>query len=302
MVVGYLGCIPVSAVFKGREVLGASIHSFSLDPAHRGQGLLLLKRMMELGNGVEYWLGNTANANSSKVLSRSKIPRVPAGDWENAAFWITNYTGFVESALARKGWSEVWAYPLSAALKLRNVLRPRSWIRQGCTLKVHSDFDGRFDVFWQDLQGMYPNRFLTTRSREMLQWHFHYSLLDGNTWVVTREGDARIVSYAIFQRCDNQELGLKRVRLVDFQTLDQDSETLTSMLAWAIQKCREQGVHMLECFGFRPEKQTVIDGKAPHKRQLGSWSYFYSATDNLAQELQEPSVWDPSLFDGDASL
>lgn len=302
MVVGYLGCIPVSAVFKGREVLGASIHSFSLDPAHRGQGLLLLKRMMELGNGVEYWLGNTANANSSKVLSRSKIPRVPAGDWENAAFWITNYTGFVESALARKGWSEVWAYPLSAALKLRNVLRPRSWIRQGCTLKVHSDFDGRFDVFWQDLQGMYPNRFLTTRSREMLQWHFHYSLLDGNTWVVTREGDARIVSYAIFQRCDNQELGLKRVRLVDFQTLDQDSETLTSMLAWAIQKCREQGVHMLECFGFRPEKQTIIDGKAPHKRQLGSWSYFYSATDNLAQELQEPSVWDPSLFDGDASL
>jgi len=47
----------------------------------------------------------------------------------------------------------------------------------------------------------------------------------------------------------------------------------------------------------------VIDQLAPYRRRLGSWSYFYAARSNpLQEELQDPAVWDPSLFDGDASL
>jgi 3-oxoacyl-(acyl-carrier-protein) synthase/acyl carrier protein/GNAT superfamily N-acetyltransferase len=302
-IVGCLGNIPVSYAFRGREIVGASIYSFALDASHRGHGLLLLERLLEWGRAVDYLLGTTANLSSAKLLEKNRIPRVPAGDWGNSSFWITNSKGFLESALTRKRWPKVLAYPAAAALKIREAFKPDSWIRQTNELNVCSSFDERFDVFWKELQGAYPSRFLTTRSSAMLQWHFQYALKQDQAWIVTREDNSRVLAYAVFSRCDNLDLGLKRVRLVDFQTIDDDSRTLIPMLAWGIRKCQKDGIHMLESFGFHPEKQRVIDGLAPHRRRLGSWSYFYAAqNDALRHELQDPAVWDPSLFDGDASL
>ena len=60
---------------------------------------------------------------------------------------------------------------------------------------------------------------------------------------------------------------------------------------------------MLEAMGFAPEKQRVIDSLLPHRRALSSWRYFYkTANPELAEILKRPEVWDPSCFDGDASL
>lgn len=302
-IVGFLGNIPVSYAFQGRPIIGASIYSFALDSSHRGQGLLLLERLLEWGRSVDYLLGTTANLSSSKLLEKNRIPRVPVGDWENSSFWITNYTGFLSCALNRKGWPKLLAYPAAAALKMRDVLKPHARRERSCELKVCSGFDDRFDVFWAELQRTHPERFLTTRSREMLQWHFQYSLQQEKTWIVTREENSRVLAYAVFCRCDNAEVGLKRVRLVDFQVLDEDFRTLVPMLDWGIQRCREEGIHMLESFGFRPGKQRVMDGLAPYRRRLGSWPYFYAAQNEALQKgLRDPAVWDPSLFDGDASL
>jgi 3-oxoacyl-(acyl-carrier-protein) synthase/acyl carrier protein len=304
-IVGFLGNIPVSYSFRGREVIGASLHSFSLDSSYRSHGPLLLQRMLECDSAVEYLVGTTANASSSKLLARSKIPRVPVGDWENSAFWITNYPGFVACALAKKGWPKLLTHLGAAALKIADrCFRPRSlMMRQSSELNVRSSFDERFDVFWDELQRAHPNRFLATRSREVLQWHFQHSLTREKAWIVTWEEKSRLLAYAVFCRCDNPEIGLTRIRLVDFQVLDQGFNALVPMLAWGVGKCREEGVHILESFGFHPEKQRVIGRLAPHRRRLGSWSYFYSARNNLLrQNLQDPAVWDPSLFDGDASL
>ena len=302
-IVGFLGNIPVSYAFKGQEIIGASIYSFALDSSHRGHGLLLFERLLEWGKAVDYLLGTTANLSSAKLLEKNQIPRVPTGDWENSSFWITNYTGFLDCALSRKGWPKLLAYPGAAALKIRDTLRPHRRLQQSAEINVCSGFDARFDRFWEELQRAYPDRFLTTRSREMLQWHFRYSLQQGATWIVTSEDDSRLLAYAIFSRCDNSEFNLKRVRLVDFQVLDGDARTLVPMLTWGVRKCREEGIHMLESVGFRPEKQRVIDGLSPYRRKLGAWSYFYAARNGtLQQDLRDPDVWDPSLFDGDASL
>jgi len=75
------------------------------------------------------------------------------------------------------------------------------------------------------------------------------------------------------------------------------------MLAWALRRCQEEGMHMLEAYGFRPDKQSVIDGLAPYRRRLPSWFYFYKTWDKkLGEELKDPQVWDPSHYDGDSSL
>jgi hypothetical protein len=60
---------------------------------------------------------------------------------------------------------------------------------------------------------------------------------------------------------------------------------------------------MLESVGFRADKQTILAEFSPYERILPSWLYFYHANQKcLAQKLGNVSAWDPSQFDGDASL
>ncbi len=303
-VVGYFGNIPVSYHLRGREVVGASLYSTSLDAPFRGYAVLLIKRFLRWSRAVQYNVCTTANANSSKLIEATKAPHVPVGDWGNSSFWITNHRGFIAGALEKKRLPGVLAYPAAAALSVRERLtKPRVPMRDSHELQVCSGFDERFDVFWQDLQRTYPNRWLATRSREVLDWHFKYALAQNKVWIVTSEEKSRILAYAIFYRYDNPGINLKRVRLIDFQTLSTDNHLLVPMIAWGLRKCRDESIHMLEAYGFRPDKQRIIDGLAPYRRKLPSWFYFYKALDKtLHDELGDPDVWDPSHFDGDASL
>ncbi len=302
-IVGFLGNIPVTYHFKGREVLASSLHAFSLDVSHRGHGLILLNRLLQSPPEVEYFVGTTANASSSKVLDRLGVGRIPVGDWENSAFWITNYDGFVSSAVVRKGWHGSLAGSASVALNMYDKLSKTPWPRQNHPLNRQTGFDERFDVFWQELLRAYPNRFLATRSRDVLDWHFKFSLAQNRAWIVTHEVGTRILAYAIFHRQDHREINLKRVRLVDCQTLPESADALPSLLAWGLQECRVQGIHMLEVFGFRPDKQKAVDRLAPRRRKLPSWTYFHKiSSPSLRTEMQDPQIWDPSQFDGDASL
>lgn len=302
-IVGFLGNIPLSYQFKGREVLGSGLHGFALEPSHRGLGLLLLNRLLEVAPEVEYFVGSTANPNSSAVLDRLGVGRVPVGDWQNSSFWITNYDGFVSSVASKKGLPGSLAGAGSVVLNLYNKISKPSWPEQAHALHRRNGFDKRFDDFWDELKRAYPNRFLATRSRECLQWHFKYSLAQGRTWVVTHEVNSRVKAYGIFQRQDYPEIKLERMRLVDYQSLPGFESVLPSVLAWGLNEARTQEIHMVEAFGFRPEKQQFIDKLAPHSRKLAAWGYFHKiVSPGLEGDLQDLNVWDPSQYDGDSSL
>jgi hypothetical protein len=120
---------------------------------------------------------------------------------------------------------------------------------------------------------------------------------------VTHELNSRVVAYGIFHRQDYREINLQRVRLVDYQSLPGFEDILPSILAWGLNEAREQGIHMLEAFGFRSDKQRMIDKLAPHRRKLNAWGYFHKiVTPTLEHELQDLDAWDPSQYDGDSSL
>lgn len=305
-IVGFLGNIPISYSFKGREIVSACTYLMSVDLPFRGYAVRLIQRLFRWANtNLEFHFCTTANEHSAKLSERLKVPRVPVGDWSNSSFWIANHREFLEAVLERKGWPKLLAYPGSAALVLREmVLKPRRAMGQPSELSFCSNFDERFDVFWKELQEEYPNRLLATRSREVLDWHFKQALAGDRVWILTlNEGSSRILAYAIFCRIDNPQIHLKRMCLIDFQSLNGDHEVLVPMLSRGLRRCEEQRIHMLEAFGFRPDKQCVIDRAAPYRRRLRAWAYFYR-TSNQAwrEELQHVDVWDPSQFDGDASL
>jgi hypothetical protein len=47
----------------------------------------------------------------------------------------------------------------------------------------------------------------------------------------------------------------------------------------------------------------AFDQFAPYRRQLPAWPFYYKATaPEIDAELRRSEVWDPSTFDGDASL
>ena len=107
---------------------------------------------------------------------------------------------------------------------------------------------------------------------------------------------------AVFDRCDNPATSLKRVRLVDFQTLRGYEFALAAIIERTIALCREAGVHVLESIGSTL-KHLCPDVSSAYRRRLQSWAYYYKPLDeDLARKLADPAVWAPSLYDGDASL
>ena len=124
--------------------------------------------------------------------------------------------------------SPVLNYPVSTALFCWDKFRDSTPRTTGSTSEIRlcSEFDGRFDDFWEELKFQKNNALLAVRTRDTLEWHFRNSLSRRSIWILTTSKGSRLVAYAIFDRPDNLALGLKRVRLVDFQALNGSEKEL----------------------------------------------------------------------------
>jgi hypothetical protein len=302
--VGHIGNVPLLCEFENRRLLASASRAVVVDARYRTYSFQLFRNFFKQKR-VNLFLATTVNEQAAKANQVFRAERVPAGSWDKSVFWITDYQGFSASLLAMKDLhGKPLSYPLSAGLRLRDTVAGK-WFktrRNGIEPDYCTEFDERFEDFWQKLRLASAHRLLANRSRETLKWHFKHPLKQGRAWVLTVNRGSELVAYAIFLRQDNAALSLKRMRLVDFQTLE-DVELLRPILCHALARCRRDGIHIVEAMGFGPEKQRVIDSLSPHRRALTSWRYFYKAADSeLAEKLKNSQVWDPSCFDGDSSL
>lgn len=305
-IVGYLGNIPLFYEFGGQRLLASAAHAWVVDTRYRSYSLQLLDRYFSQ-KSVELFLSATIGPAAAEAFAVFPSVPVPVGDWDRSSFWITNYQRFVASWLSMKGLSfaKPLSYVFSIAPLVKRALPNGTWCSASKHLKLRgcSVIDDRFDFFWNGLRDANPHLLLGVRSRDILDWHFRYALANNRAWMVVVSEGSLITAYAVFLRHDNQEYGLKRMRLVDFQTVDGNTAVLPQMLGWALERCRNEGIDMFETIGFCSEKRNRITSMAPYERKLPSWLYYYKARDkSLADRLDDPRVWDPSQFDGDASL
>jgi hypothetical protein len=302
-IVGSLGNIPRSYEFQGRRILTASSHGWVADTEYRSAALLLLDRLINQPH-VDLFLTNTNSVASSPAVSAFQCTRVPVGQWDESAFWITDYQNFVERLLVRKNYSlaKSLSYPLSVAGFLKNRFTKKTLYSDDVEVEGCLAFDDRFDEFWEDLRKCSPHLLLAVRTREVLEWHYKYGLLNNRVWIVTIIERRRIVAYAIFDKKEYSK-GYRQVRLVDFQSLDGGTALLSPLLSWALKKCRAEGIHALVIIGRWLEKGELLERIAPYRRRLPNWVYFYRANSpELAESLKDRRAWAPSLFDGDAGL
>ena len=326
-IVGSVGNIPLLYELDGRRILVASSRSWVADVEHRSVSLLLLDNLIRQRQ-VDLFLSNTVGDKAVAAITAYGCSPISVGIWDEVAYWITNYRGFFESIVAMKNyrltrpfafpsWEGSWtrlkalrarlskplSYPLSAAAFLKDRLAKTS-VREGeVEVKPCTDFDDRFDSFWEDVKRNNRHVLLAVRTREVLEWHFKYALLGNRLWIVTAVDGPRLVAYAIFEKSVNPRSGFKQVNLVDYLSLEDGTSMLEPLLAWTLRRCRSEGVHVLEHTGRWMEKGEFIETAAPYRRKLGTWSYFYHTNNpELRVLLNSRQVWTPSLFDGDATL
>jgi hypothetical protein len=293
---------------EGRRLLAATTRSWVVDSDYRSHSLLLLATYFKQPN-VDLFLNTTVNAFASSAYQTLEGLPVPVGAWDRSLFWITSYRGFAKSFLRKKDTSIAGplSYPLAVAGFLRDRLTASGFRgnRQGPKVRSCAAFDDRFDAFWQAVKKKKSKLLLGVRTREVLEWHFKFALLENAAWIYVLEGNSGLSAYAVFLRQDNPETGLTRVRLVDFQCLDDAAEpaVLNAMLCAAFDRCRQESIYMLELIGLTPTLEAAVAHARPHRRQLPNWMYYYKANERtLAEKLTSPAAWEPSLFDGDSSL
>jgi hypothetical protein len=303
-IVASVGNIPRLYEFEGRRILAATGRGWVAEPEYRSAALLLLDYVINQRN-VDLYVNNSAGSIASTAAVRAfQCQRVPVGVWDEYAFWIPHYQDFVQRFLARKNYplAKLLSYPISAAVFLKDRFTKKALYSGDVEVEVCPAFDERFDDFWVDLRGCNPHLLLAVRTREVLEWHYKYALLDNRVWIVTVVDDSRVVAYAIFDKTVNPT-GFKQAQLVDFQSLDGGTALLSPLLYWALRKCREEGIHRLVNIGRWLEKGEWLENIAPYRRRLPAWIYFYRANNPvLAESLKDQRAWAPSLFDGDANL
>jgi len=304
-IVGWHGNLPSAYYFAGRELLCATSSPWVVDRPYRGYSALLLGHFTRQP-AVDLLVNSTAGHTAGPVFNLLGYSKAPVGSWDKSAFWITNYPEFLRIALSMKAvpLARQLGYPFGAALFLRDHFKAvhKDVGSSFPQIEECSQFDSRFDEFWERLKQDRSETLLAVRTRDTLEWHFRDQLALRQLWILTACKESRILAVAILDRRDRAG-GLKCVRLVDFQTLRGWEKMLLPFLARALEKCRSEGIHFLEVTGCWLDRTGLPRVVPPHYHRLPSWILYYKALNQeLSSALQEPTAWAPSSYDGDASV
>ncbi len=302
--VGTLVNIPTLYLFRGREFICGTGRSWAVDPQYRGFALWLMSEYFDQPN-VDLFV-NTTVADVSEPMHAALSVKMPVGDFQTILYWVTSYQGFAKRALEklRVPAPSVFAVPAAVGLRMKDYFTVKRIPEGPSSIQIESveNFDDRFESFWIELVKANPNVLLGARDQKTLQWHFASPLKSKRLWIVTASTNGVLRAYGIFKR-QEREGGMKRMQLVDFQSLESQEDLLAPILRHALRRCKREGIFALEQLGYDVPGRGTFERFAPYRRKLPNCPFFYKAVDpQLEAELAVPEVWAPSTYDGDASF
>ena len=303
--VGHIGNIYLEYYLNGKRITSASARSWVVDIDYRGSSFVLLHKFCTQPN-IDLLLITTANLQTGRVFAKQGALKAPTGSYDRFAFWMIDHQKFASSLLVKKNipLAQVLSFSVGAFLSavswVRNIGRCRpnrhTYITEVTTI------DERFDRYWVKLRAQ-PNRLMCARDRAAMAWRFERPMRAGHVWIFAYYGSPNeLAGYAVFLRQDSPDIGLRRMRLVDFQSEGDGAKFLHDAIEVALARCRDEGIQMLESVGFGNVRRKQIDALAPYQRQLPAWMFWYKASEKnpeLAKALLNPDVWDPCTYDGD---
>jgi len=313
--VGTMGTVRVPYKFRGSDLVSAVSRAWFVKTPYRPFALLLMNEYLNQP-GVDLYINNAVSVPALESFNQF-CERIPVGQWDSMSFWITGHFGFAKRALAKLNvpWSQLFAYPVGAALWSKDVVANQSLPKSASSFAIETTdrFDQRFDGFWDELIRLHPEKLLAERTSSTLSWHFGAPLRKGRLWVLTATRNGKLAAYCTLTRQDHafrlpalphgDTQGIRAMRLVDYQSIEPGIDLLSALLSAALERCAKENVYILEHLGFGVPKMHALDNTAPYRKKLSNWKFFYRATDaDLGAELRLGRVWDPSAYDGDASF
>lgn len=302
-IVGSMESVPTLYKFRGAEFLAAASSLWCVSAPYRGFALQL---MLEYFNqSVDLLVISTASSAAIATVSQL-FDRVPVGRWDTTSCCIGHFRLFAKQSLEKLHvpFSTVLSYPVAAVLRLTQAAgrKPRVKPPRGVVIETVDTFDTRFDVFWNELVRLNPQRLLAERSSRALMWHFWAAMRAGQLWILTASKNQRLIGYCTFLAGVSAD-GFKRLRLIDYQSIDDESDLLSGFIGAALARCAAEGFYVLDHVAPGLPRMRAFDECASYERSLGTWmALFHASNPELDAELHQPQFWDPSLFDGDATL
>jgi hypothetical protein len=302
-IVGSLNNIPSAYLLDGEELLCANGHCWAVLPEYRGYATMLMDEYFDQ-EGPDLVVSAKVGSDATAVWS-AYAQRVPIGDWSKAAYAVTRYREFARAALRRKNipLAAAGAPVLAAALRVKDavtVRRPPAGPPSVAFSEAPS-FDARFDAFWDELVEQNPKTLLGVRGSAALRWHYGVPLRANRVSILTATRGDRIRAYCVLKQ-HHRPGALHSMKLVDFQTVEPDTDLLGGLLELALRRAAAANCAMLEHHGCGLPKTRAFDELAPYRAVKPAWSFYYRTTDPaLGSRLAEPGTWDPSEYDGDSS-
>jgi hypothetical protein len=288
-----------------QELIRAGVgFAWAVDPEFRPHSIGMLRRWMRQPN-LDLLLTNTASPRVGEILSVARFRPVPHPEYDKALFWIASEQGFAASALRQLGipGSDWLSYAAGPALRVLGRVRERRPPHgHRADVRMLVDFDARFDAFWTRLRRV-PDRLMALRSAAALRWHFKRARDGAGMVLLALEEGGELTGYLVMVRQDHAAIGLTRYRVADLQALGGSPAGVRALIMAAVKVAVEQSVHVVEVVGLSSAKRQALASLSPLRRRMPSWLFFYRAADEgLAARLDSPSAWDPSPYDGDATL
>lgn len=298
-IVGSLGNIPTLFYFGRSRYVASAGRGWAVDAEYRKLSILLLSRQIQCRDADMNVVTTPGRITSDLCTKLGWLP-MPVGRWDCSEFWVLDYASALRNFLAAKA-PRVGAFANAIAKPFRRTsdVPDQTPQRRGYHLDWCTEFDKRFDSFWEDLAHRRSDVVLGARDARTLRWHFKYSLLRRDLWILTATVGLKLAGYAILERRDAQALGVTRVVLIDLQISPDHPEMWANMLQAIRARCMYEKIDILENLGCWLGPLHPLH-RPPHRRKLDWCAHLYKIT-NPDLKITN-SAWYPTQYDGDASL
>tara|TARA_B100000768_G_C11256089_1_gene366455 strand:+ start:552 stop:1688 length:1137 start_codon:yes stop_codon:yes gene_type:complete len=304
-IVGTLSNVHSVYELNGVKLKAGIASSWAVDPDYRGESLALISKFL-FQKDVDLVINATANLEAEKIFRAFRALPVPVANYDEVLFWIIDYPKFVSQFLAIRAGIKVplIQYPIGLILQCVDRLRSRNILKfSPADIEEVKSGDKRIDQFWGRLR-IERDKFLAIRDSKTLHWHFKDSFESGLASIlVLPDSKDGIRGYVILKRRDPADQSFSRYQIVDLQVLSNNGDDTLRLLAGAMSHCKIKEVNILEIVGFSEVKREFFHSLAPYKRKFECFPFLYKAqSQELKRTLACNTLWDPCLYDGDASL
>ncbi|MCK4782146.1 MAG: hypothetical protein KAV87_00235 [Desulfobacteraceae bacterium] len=308
-IVGYIGNVPRSYSYGGKQLIVGAARAFVVDVDFRSNSLQLLATFFSR-NPADVFLFSSANELAAPLYRIAGAKMLPQENYNLSLIWVVSGIDFVSSVLRKKGYGEniakIAGRIMGPSFAIESTVKQRwkLYSNHNVELLHPSEISSEFVTFWEALVNEKSDCFIARRDGASLKWQFgHPAAAYRQPIILCSTTNGGLRGYAILTRWDSPAFGLKRIMVTDLIVLDNDEDVIRDLVAAAFRRARDERVHMLQMMGFPPLIRKIIEVFRPIKQRSPSHSFLYFAKDaDVAAGLARPEAWYASVMDGDTTI